>query len=412
MANIFFIRAHDTRSLESSFLELANDVGHDLLSTRYPSTDLAAIWRDLGPSQRIRTFKSWLAEPSNQPLLFIVDDLDSLKDEAAIRAALPREARVILYSTRDPSIAGSLERSYQEHRVSTMDVDEMASLMTMVLTRSGDTFSQAQISETDLEAIAKVVDGHALAACRAVSYIIQILSQIAADTPAKEFITMFQGSDWKARKHFLQYRPRFGLSIMETFALSLDRFRHHQVAAHQFLELLAFISSKDQSLDFRRFLRIERPWLDELRPRLPDYELFAAGLLEQGEYLTEFENVSIGFRDNLNTPLRLHPLWLECIRQRAGVEGRQRWLRQVLLLCHWPGVRDEIKTNDDDDVLGPFVVNALQIAKDFRIDPDDIYTFSSSLKEGKSQISPDEIITSSSSPREGESHLLTQRKTL
>ena len=363
LANIFFIHAHDIKSLESSFLELANDVGHDLLSTRYPSNDLAAIWRDLGPSQRIKAFKVWLANPTNQPLLFIVDDLDSLEDEAAIKAALPREARVILYSTRDPSIVASLERSYEEHKVSNMDIDEMASLMTMVLNRSGNTISQAQISEVDLEAIAKVVDGHALAACRAISYIIHILSQIAADTPAKDFVAMFQGSNWKARNHFLQYSPRFGLSIMDTFILSLDRLRRHQVAAARFLELLAFISRKDGSLDFRIFLKIERPWLDDLRLELPDYELLAAGPFEQGEYLTELENVSIGFRDTLNSPLRLHPLWLECIRQRAGPEGRERWLRQLFLLCSWPRGRAEAESH----VLRPFIDNLALIAKDFQI---------------------------------------------
>ena len=389
-ANIFFIHPHDVKSLESSFLELANDIGQDLLSSRYLSTDIAAIWRNFGPSQRIKTFKAWLAEPNNQPLLFIVDDLDSLTNEVAIRAALPREARIILCSTRDPSIIESLDRHFQEHRVSTMDVDEMASLMTMILKRSGTTFSDAQISETDLEAIANVVDGHALAACRAVSYIIHILSQITIDAPAKEFVAMFQGSGWKARGHFLRYRPRFGFSIMDTFVLSLERLRRHQVAAPRFLELLAFISSKDQSLDFRKFLRIERPWLDDLRTSLPDYEIFAAGLLEQGAYLTELENVSVGFRDALNTPMRLHPLWLECIRQRAEPDGRQRWLHQILLLCHWPSLREGTESYDEI-VLRPFIVNAFQIAEDFQIDAREIVaSFSSS---------------------EGERHLLSQRKT-
>ncbi len=357
-------------------------MGHDLLLTRYPFTDLAAIWRDFGPGQRIRAFKAWLAEPKNQPLLFIVDDLDSLKHETAIKAALPREARLILYSTRDPSIVGNLEGDHQEHRVSTMDVDEMASLMNMVLSRSGTTSSLAQVSETDLEAIAKVVDGHALAACRAVSFILNVLSHIVADAPAKEFIAMFQGPDWKARSRFLHHRPRFGLSIMETFILSLDRLRRHQVAVPRFLELLAFISSKDHSLDFRRFLRVERPWMDDLRSSLPDYEIFAAGLFEQGEYLTELENVSIGVREASNTPLRLHPLWLECIRQRAGSEGRQRWLRQILLLCHWPSGQDG-SMSQDAGILQPFVVNTFEIAQAFQIGQSEIVTSSLGLVEGK-----------------------------
>lgn len=303
-------------------------------------------------------------------MLFIVDDLDSLTNEADIRAALPREARVILYSTRDPSIVENLGRSFKQYRVLTMDVDEMALLMAMVFRRSGNSSSGAQIAETDLEAIANVIDGHALAGCRAVSYIIHVLSQFTADAPAKQLVAMFQGSDWKARSHFLRYQPRFGLSIMDTFQLSLNRLRQHQVAAPRFLELLAFISSKDQSLDFRKFFSVVRPWLDDLRPSLPDYELLAAGPLEQGEYLTELENVSVGFRDTLNFPMRLHPLWLECIRQRAEPEGRYRWLRQILLLCYWPELRSD-KTNDEN-VLRPFITNAFQIAEDFQIDANKI----------------------------------------
>ena len=65
--------------------------------------------------------------------------------------------------------------------------------MTTILDRSRTSFSQAQISEIDLEAIAKVIDKHTLAACRAVSLNIYILSQIAADAPAKDSVLCFRG---------------------------------------------------------------------------------------------------------------------------------------------------------------------------------------------------------------------------
>lgn len=110
--------------------------------------------------------------------MFFVDDLDGLKDETVIKAALPREARVIIYSTRDPSILRSLQRDSEEHKVSNMDVDEMASLMNKLLNQpKACSSSDLEISEVELEAVARVVNGHVLAACRAISYIIHVLSQ-------------------------------------------------------------------------------------------------------------------------------------------------------------------------------------------------------------------------------------------
>ena len=148
-----------------------------MISIRYSQADLSAIWRSLGPSERIKAFKNWLGHPSNQPSLFIVDDLDGLKDDTLIKSALPREVQIILYSTRDPSLIEGLQRNSREYRLPIMEVDEMAELMYTVLRQGGDAMLDTHISEKNLEAIARVVDGHALAACRAISYIIRVLAQ-------------------------------------------------------------------------------------------------------------------------------------------------------------------------------------------------------------------------------------------
>jgi len=87
---------------DHALLEIATSIEHNLLSTRFPHSDLTAIWRDYQPQERIQAFKMWLGHHINQPKLFIVDDLDGFKDESLIQAALPREAEVIIYSTRDP----------------------------------------------------------------------------------------------------------------------------------------------------------------------------------------------------------------------------------------------------------------------------------------------------------------------
>ena len=339
-----------------------------MLALRYPNADLASIWRGYEPRQRIREFKTWLAHPSNQPSLFFVDDIDGFKDETLIQAALPREARVILYSTRDPSIVGSLGRDSQDYLIPTMDVDEMASLMNQVLHRSGQRFAHASISEQDLEAIANVIDGHALGACRAIAYILNPLAH-TTEKPATAFLDMFCGSDWKARRKFLDYKPRMGLSIMETFQISLQRIRRNNVEALNLLELISFLNGRDPRTNFRVFLGLERPWLDDLRDCLPNYGIFALGLAGQSEYLADLESVSLGIRPHFTSPLMIHSLWLECIQQRAGHVTRICWLRQVLLLCHASWERDEF---DHFDILRPFVDNALAIAARFQISLDDV----------------------------------------
>ena len=303
IANVFFIKAHNERSLELALLDIAGSIGHDLLSIRYPHADLAPLWRAYGPKERIHAFKAWLGHPGNQPSIFLVDDLDGLDDEILIREALPPEAKCILYSARDPSILGDLGRESQACHISNMKTDEMAFLMSRVLQRSSSRVLKALILEHELEAIAKIVDGHALGACRAIAYILNVLSQ-TTDTPAAAFINLFHGSDWQARRDFLDYKPRLGRSIMETFAISLQRIRRHEIATSELLELLAFLSCSDKSLSFRDFLGVNRFWLKTLKDDLPNYDVFSRGLRGQNEYLAELKKVSIGIRPHLPNPLR------------------------------------------------------------------------------------------------------------
>ena len=329
------------------------------------------MWRSYGPSERVRAFKMWLGHASNQESLFIVDDLDRHKDETLIKAALPREAQIILYSTRDSSLIETLDRDSQSYHIPIMKDDEMASLMTMTMRKNGSIFASTTLSERELEAIAKVVSGHALGACRAISYIFHVLAQASDDAgdAAKIFLEICNGQDWESRLRFLEYKPSIGLSIMETFVISLDRIHRHRPKVERVLELLAFINDKDHKLNFRNFFRSIRPWLQELQPILPDYDIFASGLAGQSEYIAQLENVSIGVRQDVSTPLQIHPLWLECIQQRAGHEGRTRWIRQIILICRGSHTRNEEKS----DSLRSFVENCCAIAARFRISLDELF---------------------------------------
>lgn len=338
-------------------------IGHDILALRYPGVDVHSMWLQLGPSERINAFRTWLGEEQNQPSLFIVDDIDGIPDDASIQAAFPRDARCVLFSTRDPSIIDSLDRECKELRITSMDVDEMVSLMESVLRRS--TSLQIDITERELESIAEFVDGHALGACRAISYIIHVLAQTAKSRPVEAFLDMITSRNWKARLRFLNYKPRFGQSILETYEVSLQRIRRHPDEAILLLELIAFLSSKHDNLDFRQFLDIDRPWLTQFVEELANFESFSNGLSDKDRLLAELEHVSIGLRPSLSKPLQLHPLWTECTLQRATHDGRCRWLGQILLLCHESWRREECV-----DILRPFVLNCVDVAERFDIDLD------------------------------------------
>ena len=366
VANIFLIHADDLRSLKSAFRRIAEGIGHDLIASKYLSADIAAIWRGFGPSEMVSAFKAWLKEPVNQPVLFIVDDLDRLKDAATIKEALPREAQIILCSTRDPSIViESLDRSPTQFKIQSMGIEETISLLRMVLRRNNVAMADIGTSTSEVEAIARTIDGHALAACRAVSYIVKVLAQTPEKSPGIAFLDMMNGPDWQGRYQFLNYKQKMGPSLMENFNMSLQRLPGYQVPTTRFLELLAFLSRKDQSLDYRSFLGMKRPWLQELRRDLPDFDILTLGTLEQAKCSMEIENVSIGFRTTFRGPLLIHPLWIECIQQRAGQEGCERWIRQILLLCLVSWTRGE---SENCKILFPFARNAIDTAKRFQVD--------------------------------------------
>ena len=351
--------------MELAFRRIAEGIGHDLIASKYLSADIAAIWRGFGPSEMVSAFKAWLRDPVNQPVLFIVDDLDRLKDAATIKEALPREAQIILCSTRDPSIViESMDRIPTQFKIQSMGIEETISLLRMVLRRNNVAMADIGTSTSEVEAIARTIDGHALAACRAISYIVNVIAQTPEKSPGIAFLDMMNGPDWQSRSQFLNYKQKMGPSLMQTFNVSLQRLPGDQLSTTRFLELLAFLSCKDRSLDYRSFLGMKRSWLHEVRPDLPDFDILALGTLEQAKYSGEIENVSIGFRTTFRGPLLIHPLWIECIQQRAGQEGCERWIRQILLLCLASWTRGESETYN---ILRPFACNAIDIAKRFQV---------------------------------------------
>lgn len=285
----------------------------------------------------------------------------------AIEAAIPSEAKVVLYSTRDPTILRDFRPADDQIPISIMDNDEMMALMRLLLNHSRY-LRQDPLAEESLELVAKAVQGHALAACRAVQYIDQVISQ-TSESPIATFLKIIKGSNWKVRKEYIEFKPRASYSIMETFELSLKRLRQNQHETIRLLQLISFLNDFEGTLDFRKFFAVNREWLPDLKEELPDFDLLSYGLENLGKYLAEMENVSLAFRAPWPDPLKFHAIWLECVYQGLSHVDRVRWLRQIVLLCNISIARKE-----DTDVFNPFKSNALDIARRFGIGSGELET--------------------------------------
>jgi hypothetical protein len=341
--NIFFVHANDSRSLQLAFVRCARSIGHDILESKFPNRDVFPIWQSYGDADKAEAFKVWLREAEERHNMLIVDDLDAIQDRDGIRDALPREVPIAIFSTRDPGLCRALSHTGCFIDIPEMEPHDIVSVMKSVLSEYELERYDTEIDSDNLEEIAKVVHGHPLAACRAISYITDILPlEIPSDAPELKFIEMFNGSNHSARKRFLEYKPPIGPSVMETFEISLQRLRRHQDQADKLLHVAAYMGNSDAIMELREFLSLKRPWLGRIKEDLPDFDVFDQEFSGRGEYLAELQNVSIIQRSVRNEPLYIHPLWVECLKQRVGHEGRLRWMRQLYLLCSNPWVGDEL----------------------------------------------------------------------
>lgn len=362
-SNVFLLPACDEKSLRDGYMEIASRLGHEILTARHSKQDLYSIWCSYTPEEKIEAVKAWFEEPENHDTLFIVDDLDGLKDEDAIQAVLPRQAKIVMLSTRNPGLVSELPRKIDRLRLLPLHVSEAVDLMRASLHNWNK--ENLPIPEKELEEIAREVACHPLGALNAISYITARLAQ-DSDSPVAEFLTILRSKNYHDRLEFLAYKPPFRHSIMQTLDISFKRLRHPDGLVTNLLNLLSFLELDEPDVDFRRFF-FKREWLHELKEDLPDYTIFAAERSKLRAAFEELENVSIGHRVAPALPLQVHPLWMECLRQRLGHDGRIRFLQQVLLVCHGSIIRDEKLV----DII-PHAKNCLYVAVKFQISMDDL----------------------------------------
>lgn len=359
-------------STPSAFKDAIHDItqiiGHDLLRGRHGYSETHRIWTSLEQHEQALAFGNWLLETENTDSIIILDDLDGLKDDGLVQNLLPLAHKSIIYSTRDLSLATSGRlRSAPPLIVSNMEQMDMYSLIEAEMVCNG-----LKASEDEVREIARILDGHPLAACRAASFIAQQLSwEPSEDPPARTFIDRFRNQEWETRGKFLDHGPHCP-SIYKVFETSISRLdRKTATEARQLLDAAAFLCGADQSLDFRKFFSTKRPWILNLKTDIQFDDIFVSTATHTGSLgnlLGELANVSlISRRDMQSVPL-LHPIWLECARQRCGPEGRKRWLQQILTICYVTSVRHQETSSD----MHLYAENCLDIAWRFAIQLDDL----------------------------------------
>ncbi|KAF7888617.1 uncharacterized protein EAF02_003158 [Botrytis sinoallii] len=330
--NIFFVQATDGESLRKAYLDLAMQIGHEYLLKDYQGRDLYNIWRNNTSDEKIERFKKWLGGEENESALLILDDIDGMKDFGRNPFAdIPEQARNILLTTRNPNIR--LRDDCKTIKLNNMEIDDIVTILEEVRSSEDeDTEDFLDLNNHDvLLSIANAVHGHPLAACIAMKYIIQVQSLDDYRSAGQDFVSMLSGSDHKARMTFLQYKPQMP-SIMETFIVSKERLSHPQGPAWSLLEVLSLLETDESIVDFKKFFAFSNI---ENTEEFPDFDIL--GLRKEGiiPLLHQIEEVSFMERTRRSKPLRIHPLWAECVRQLMGITRMLSLMRQILTICYY-----------------------------------------------------------------------------
>ena len=366
--HVFFLPASTPFAFKDAIHDITQIIGHDFLHGWHSYPDAHRIWTKLKEYEQALAFKTWLLATENADSIIILDDLAGMEHHSHVQNLVPLAHKSIIYSTRDPTLAMSWQlRGAPPLIVSNMEQVEMYSLIEAEMVCNG-----LEASEDEVMEIARIVDGHPLAACRAVSFIAQQLSwEPFEDSPARTFINRFRNQEWETRGNFLEYGPHCP-SIYKVFETSLLRLDPKTATeARQLLDAAAFLCGADQLLDFRKFFSTKRPWMLNLKTDIQFDDILVSTATHTGSLwnlLGELAKVSLVSRRDMKSVPRLHPIWLECIRQRCRPEGRKRWLQQILTICYETSVRDQEASSD----MHLYAENCLDIAWRFAIQLDDL----------------------------------------
>jgi hypothetical protein len=368
LKNVFFCQVQPNEEFETSLHKVATVVGADVLPQRIPLADKQTVWNNLSRQERVEAFVSWLSELSSTASVLLFDDVDALADMQGVAWAIGSCAHTVLFTSRNPSVLESLcESAHRDgcpYQISDMSIQELVNLMTHTLRAASLARNPLDISSTNLEKVADIVQGHSMAACRAVQFICQRLALNPGADPTTRFLSSFENGDWETRNAFLEFRQIPGRSLAEVFEASLKRLRESEHLASRLLHFAAFLSETVQH--FRVFMLRDRPWLSAVEAEVPNVSLFRLDRSLFDKLLHDLVNTSaLIFLDD--GTLKIHALLQEYLRQRVGHPGRLRILRQIYLLADI-----SVKLDEDTTIMQQFKDNCIRIAEAFRITVNDI----------------------------------------
>jgi hypothetical protein len=331
---------------------------------------LPAIWNNQSQEEKIERFKMWLGESENDQALLLIDDLDCIRDLDLRSSALPSEAKNVVFTTRNPVYREENARSRHPVRIPPMPLDDILMIMEDVRDKERsdfDTDIDLKSKET-LRSIARAVHGHPLAASNAIKYCSRISSLVDEKSTGQDFVTMFEGPDFQARKLFLDWKDG-GPSILETFLVSQSRLAEPKGRAWTLMTFISMLETEEDVVDYRDFFFSNNFQLDH--DEYPDHALLGASKYEILERLSEIQSVSFGERYNPSKPFQFHPLWLECARHVMHSTGRLRVIAQVLnrsvRVLAEAASREQLAARETFQQFLPHICHCMKICKSFKI---------------------------------------------
>ena len=335
--------------------------------------DYSQIWKQAKLEQRAQLFREWLENLDDT--LIIVDDVDSV-ESTAINRLLPRRAKFLVLSTRNPDFIARNEST-------PFPLSPMQPLAARGFLGRELDLLDCSYSDHELENLAQLLGNHPLAIAQAVQWVSDHLLLVSRGSPISNLVDILTGSRHTERLGFLNQGsdlPHTSVSIMDTFKewiLRLPELASTDDSLVDFCSLIGFLDVEHSEYDFGHFLEFRNPELEaeHAREALPDYDLFTLddnGLISK---LRMLKNVSMWTVDNSRkfAPRRLHVIWKECIRQSVGAEGRIRFVGQILRICHAMTIKDQfIKPGAGPEDWLPWVDECLDVIEQFAIPLDSL----------------------------------------
>ncbi|CVK85068.1 uncharacterized protein FMAN_01986 [Fusarium mangiferae] len=348
--NVFFIGSQNGETIDDVLSSLSTRIGFEMIEDPGENQDR---WRNTPVVERVQIFLTWLGDTCNKDSLFIIDDIESF-GYSKIPVILKYPAQHALISTRDSNLKRA-DRVFQELRLSPLGHDDTVRILQNTL-RS---LSADPVFWDGLGSIARVVQGHPLAARNAIPFAMDYLATY--ENPGAAFLQLFESQDPEERRVFFEFNFE-GRSLWEVFHTSLERLELQQNPqnATGLLQILPFLSCHNDRVD--EFLKMKKSLPAETEKELPDMAVLKSGYTVMSNWLSKLRGVSFYLQSgspNHTKILDIHPLMLQYMLLRLDERKRVDLIRQVLQLCH---ALVDIQ-NEREAQIKPHVLRCVQVCR-------------------------------------------------